>query len=64
MGSQNGSLLQQEMDHLLAAYASIQDEHIRYFFSMMLQSVAAALAEAQGKPAAKSRQKQRVHLAA
>lgn len=67
MGSQNG-IFQQELTQLTQAYTSIQDEHIRYFFSMMLQSVAASLAEARQQQhkssVSGSREKQRPQLMA
>jgi hypothetical protein len=61
------NLRQQEKDQLLEAYFAIDDQRVRYFFSMMLQSVAAAFAEAKicaDAPATQKREKSRNELAA
>jgi hypothetical protein len=64
MGSNNSAA--EEVDQLLEAYLAIRDDRVRYLMSMMIQSVAVALAEAEEhKPqTAKTREKHRPSLVA
>jgi uncharacterized membrane protein YqiK len=66
MGSNNGAAQAEEVDQLLEAYQAIRDDRVRYLMSMMIQSVAVALTEAQEyKPQpAKTRDKHRPSLVA